>query len=193
MEWQSGKNRWRYTDETKLVIEIQLTQGRTTLIDAEDFEKVEKYIWCVSKYATNTYATHTLHTQTQHCTIRMHRLIVDLENGDKRVVDHRDGDGLNNVRSNIRVTTASGNNNNVRMRRDNTTGCTGVFEDRRRPKFYVTFGSAESGNKKQSSFMFGGKRTREEALALAIAKRKEWVEGTNCLNGKRPKLSENEE
>jgi hypothetical protein len=56
----------------------------------------------------------------------MHRLIVGLSNDDKRVVDHIDGNPLNNQRSNLRVCAPSQNIKNQRLRTDSTSGLKGV-------------------------------------------------------------------
>lgn len=42
------------------------------------------------------------------------------------LVDHRDGDGLNNQRSNLRLSDFTSNQGNARMRKDNTSGYKGV-------------------------------------------------------------------
>jgi hypothetical protein len=44
----------------------------------------------------------------------------------KETVDHIDGDGLNNIWSNLRDVSISENNRNLRIRSDNSSGITGV-------------------------------------------------------------------
>ena len=48
-----------------------------------------------------------------------------------QIVDHRDGDKLNNRFNNLHLTTESGNNRNKRMQSNNTSGITGVFWHKR--------------------------------------------------------------
>jgi hypothetical protein len=57
------------------------------------------------------------------------------------VVDHIDGDGLNNRRSNLRVCTHAQNRLNVGKRKSNTSGLKGAFwsKDKSRWESYITF------------------------------------------------------
>jgi hypothetical protein len=55
---------------------------------------------------------------------RMHREIFGACDG--QLVDHVDGDGLNNRRSNLRIATRAENNRNAAVRKDNTSGFKGV-------------------------------------------------------------------
>jgi len=57
-------------------------------------------------------------------TIRMHRFILSAKAGD--LVDHRDGDGLNNQKVNLRLATTAQNGRNQRRRADNRSGFKGV-------------------------------------------------------------------
>lgn len=61
----------------------------------------------------------------------MHRLILGLVPGDGLVVDHRNGNGLDNRRCNIRTATRSNNQHNQRLgRANNTSGYKGVTRRR---------------------------------------------------------------
>lgn len=90
---------------------IQLiTPGMVAFVDDEDFESVSGFRWYVKPDRYTKYAyTKTKGGILSRKTIYMHRLIVgesDLQ------VDHIDGNGLNNTRSNLRLCTNSQNNAN---------------------------------------------------------------------------------
>jgi hypothetical protein len=113
---------------------IQLTQGKWAVIDARDTERVSAHQW-------HAYASHgTWYAETRwpkgdgtHITMRMHRFIL---NPPPHVeVDHRDGNGLNNTRSNIRLATHTQNNRNSKRRSNNTSGWKGVSWDKDRRKW----------------------------------------------------------
>jgi hypothetical protein len=63
----------------------------------------------------------------------MHRLITGAPAGVE--VDHRNGNGLDNRRSNLRLATTSQNQGNQRLSRANTSGFKGVHWDKHRAKW----------------------------------------------------------
>ena len=60
---------------------------------------------------------------------RMHRQIMGLEHDDERQVDHINGNGLDNRKSNLRICTPSENSCNRKRRVDNKSGYKGVYWD----------------------------------------------------------------
>lgn len=54
----------------------------------------------------------------------MHRLVMNAPDGVE--IDHKEGDKLNNQKSNLRFCTTTQNNRNVGHRKNNTTGYKGV-------------------------------------------------------------------
>ena len=57
--------------------------------------------------------------------IQMHRLIVNPPRG--VIVDHRDRDGLNNQRDNLRIATRADNRRNSVPQKNNASGLKGVY------------------------------------------------------------------
>lgn len=106
--------------------EITLTQGKFAQVDDEDYEKVSKFRWCAEKLGHVFYAKRWVTIDGKAVGIRMHRLIVSLERGDSRLVDHKDGNGLNNQKSNLRICTKAQNQFNMRRNSRNTSGYRGV-------------------------------------------------------------------
>jgi len=110
---------------------IELSQGRFAKIDDEDWEKVSQFKW----HYNNGYAK----TWSKGKRIRMHRLIMSAPDGVN--VDHIDHDTLNNQRLNLRLCTVTQNNQNLNMRKDNTSGYKGVTLDKStghwKPLLYV--------------------------------------------------------
>jgi hypothetical protein len=96
--------------------EIPLTQGYTALVDDEDYEDLIQFNWCAatSKAYRSVYAFHMIYVGKKRTREYMHTRIT----GNKQT-DHKDGNGINNCRSNLRVADHSLNHGNVPKARGN--------------------------------------------------------------------------
>lgn len=98
--------------------EIPLTQGQVALVDDEDYNAVAQFKWCACwKKATRSfYAERSLPRlpDGRRPRVMMHRYIMNLREGDRRQIDHKNHDTLDNRRENLCVTTSRGNNQNRR-------------------------------------------------------------------------------
>ena len=108
---------------------IPLTQGKFAIVDDDDFEMVNKYKWSVDCWerAGLCYAISGVPTtkKREYKNMRMHRLIMNPTKG--YVVDHINGDGLDNRRSNLRICTTRDNvRNKRRVSKRSSTGYVGV-------------------------------------------------------------------
>jgi hypothetical protein len=121
---------------------IPLTQGQYAMVDAEDYERVSRCKWCLSRTGSQLYAQRRAHGKT----IRMHQFIMNPPQG--MVVDHIDGNGLNNRRGNLRICTPQQNawNHKRRKEPDASSQCIGVHRYKDRPdKWYVKIQCAGAG------------------------------------------------
>lgn len=102
---------------------VSLTEGFEARISAEDVPLVAGRRWVVrlGKYG-HAYA----HSSADGKIVAMHRLLLNAPVG--MWVDHKDGDGLNNVRSNIRLCTPQQNMANKAVERRNRLGLKGVSQ-----------------------------------------------------------------
>ncbi len=82
---------------------IKLTQGKYALIDDKDYKNISQYTWWSMKGAYTFYAR----TEVKRKCLLMHRIIMNAKKG--QIVDHRDGDGLDNRRKNLRIVTCQQN------------------------------------------------------------------------------------
>ncbi len=98
-------------------------------IDAADVPLVAMWNWHSCKGNHTTYAARTLLGRK----VFMHRVIMGDPPGID--VDHRDCDGLNNRRGNLRNATQSQNNMNRRLQSNNTSGLKGVSWSKRDSKW----------------------------------------------------------
>ena len=114
--------------------EIKLTQGKVAIIDDEDFERLNQFKWCVKFDWRNWYARRMIRVNGKQTTLYMHRAIV---NAPKCVqVDHRNGNGLDNCKENLRLCTHQQNQSNQRnAHKDNKFGIKGVNCHKKNKKF----------------------------------------------------------
>jgi hypothetical protein len=93
---------------------IQLSQGYRTLIDAGDCDRINSFKWWAQtckRCPHLVYARrHENAGNNKRRLVSLHRLLADAP--PKTYVDHRNGDGLDNRRSNLRVCTHSENHRN---------------------------------------------------------------------------------
>lgn len=104
---------------------IPLTQGKSAIVDDQDFEWLSQWKWCAHKDKNKWYAMRGVYTKGKVISVQMHRLILAAPQG--REVDHWDGDGLNNQRHNLRLATQHENQRNRKNpNSNNTSGYKGV-------------------------------------------------------------------
>lgn len=108
-------------------------KGGKSLVSTIDFERVNKHAWCeIRDYAKSTI---------NYKSVNMHRFILSEElNGDVNlVVDHINGDKLDNRRENLRITTIALNNQNKKVSKLNTSSkYKGVSFDKKLNKYKVS-------------------------------------------------------
>ena len=106
-----------------------LSQGKFALVSPEDYEFIMKWKWCFNgKYAVRIDGRKT---------VWMHRVIAErmgLKIDDKEV-DHRNHNGIDNRRENLRSATHADNQHNRPLSKRNTSGFKGVSWNKHRKKW----------------------------------------------------------
>jgi hypothetical protein len=104
-------------------VEIKLTRGFVAIIDEDDAERVNLHKWNLCKGSRgNTYYANTMINGKN---VRLHRFIMGITDP-KIEVDHRDTNGMNNSKINLRVCSRLQNAKNLPIRKDNKSGYKGV-------------------------------------------------------------------
>ncbi len=103
--------------------EIALSQGKKMLIADQDYDLVSRYRWSWFKHRNTYYAQTDMGNKRR---ILAHRLILGPTS--KQFVDHVDFNGLNNIRSNLRLCSWPQNCQHASCRRDNSSGYRGVHK-----------------------------------------------------------------
>jgi hypothetical protein len=110
--------------------EIYLTgkrgRGEIALVDDDDYEHLNQFKWYVSN--RGRYALRTIKVNGKTKNLLMHRVIMKLNFGDKRQIDHIDHHGLNNQKSNLRICSSQENNRNVRVDHAQTLNSTSLYK-----------------------------------------------------------------
>ena len=104
---------------------IPLTQGKSAIVDDEDFDRLNSFKWYAVKDRGNWYAVRNARMNGKYKLVRMHRCILGLKFGDGKQVDHKNHNGLDNRRSNLRLCT-NGQNQYNQLSRCGTSSFKGV-------------------------------------------------------------------
>jgi hypothetical protein len=106
-----------------------------------------------------------IHIRVYGRTTLAHRLAMLYMTGEfpEHEVDHQDGNGCNNVWSNLREVTRSENMQNMRKTSANTSGVTGVVWDRKNKKWRAQIGY------RSCNYPLGRFHDKEEAIAARKA------------------------
>ena len=117
---------------------VPLSQGREAIINAEDVAAVAQLNWHAVKAPHGAfYAVSNLpRVNGKRFQIRMHRLL--LAEPENCEVDHINGDGLDNRRSNLRLATSSQQKMNTAIRSNNKSGFKGVSWNTARQRWRAT-------------------------------------------------------
>jgi len=110
--------------------EIELSRGLVAIVDDEDYEWLSASRWT---YLSCGYgakrAAHPL-IPGKITMLYMHRIICGLTIGDRKYVDHINGNRLDNRRENLRTCTNAENMRNRGKTASNTSGYKGVYRGR---------------------------------------------------------------
>jgi hypothetical protein len=161
--------------------EIVLSNGAVAIVDEQDYEALVAFKWHCLRSGRCEYAYRANKKGGKQSNILMHRHILKPESN--QCIDHIDGNGLNNSRSNIRIATHKQNSQNVRKYKPKTSSYKGV-------SFHTCRGKWRAVIKENGKSRHIGYYATEEAAAIAYddaARRQFGSDGTYNfpLNGER--------
>lgn len=137
--------------------EINMKHDRKMLVDDEDYPLLNRFNWWAFKSRYTYYAQARIGGKM----VLVHRLIMPARKN--QIIDHKDNNGLNNQKNNLRVCSFSQNNQNSKNREHNTSGFRGVHYNRRDKMYYCRI-----GNKGKRLFVGCFKDSTEAAKAYDV-------------------------
>jgi hypothetical protein len=139
---------------------IYLGDDKWTIVEPADFYRINNFGWFIVGKKTRLYAARNIINETGKIKIvRLHREIMKAPA--KLLVDHRNGNSLDNRRDNLRLATLSQNACNVRI---NKAGCSSRYRGVRWSKVGKRW-EAQLGFKRKSIFL-GHFDSEEEAARV---------------------------
>lgn len=149
--------------------EIPLSRGLVALVDDEDYDRVMAVDskWYAKRHRHTDYARRNVWKNGKRTTIPMHQFVIGAEGG--LVVDHINGNGLDNRRSNLRVIT---NAQNRRNQTHKIPGCSSRFKgvSLHRGSWRATIGWTDSKGKHWKELgHFSTEKSAQRAYAAAAA------------------------
>jgi hypothetical protein len=123
---------------------VPLTQGYEAIIDAADVPLVEGLNWFAQTdkrrdgSVRNVYAARTDKVNGRNIASFLHRVVISAQIGVE--VDHRDNNGLNNQRANLRIATREQNARNQRRQESDTARGTTYVKRRRKWQAQIKVG-----------------------------------------------------
>ena len=175
-------NRYRYVDD---YIEVEIfgqKKYHIGQIDKDFLDRFTERTWSAMKRGNNFYM---LSGKTRNFPLNQlfHRLVL----AEVDMVDHRNGNGLDNRKKNLRDGSGGVNENNRTMQDNNTSGTNGVSFDKTGQGWLAQW--RENGARNTKYFSIKKYGSDEKAKQEAIKHRKAMNEITLCTNGTRGKAN----
>jgi hypothetical protein len=101
-------------------------------VDTVDYSDIKKYRWFASSGHTSIYVQTSTFINRRHSGIYLHSLLMD-----EKFPDHKNGNGLDNRRNNLRTAGPINNARNVSLRKTSKSGYKGVSWSTRRGRWEV--------------------------------------------------------
>jgi len=149
--------------------EIPLTQGQVALVDDEDFERVNQYKWCACWYKRpkTFYAKRRIIKEDgRNSTQYLHRFILNAPQS--KQVDHRNHNGLDNTKGNIRLVTNGQNSLNSRPSANMSSKYKGVHKQGRKWHARISY-NKDSNYRKDSGRAYDQIGIFDTELEAALA------------------------
>ena len=135
---ETQTNIWRIDGDTAFCKAYHGNKPIEFFIDTDQYEKVSKYDWRISKKKRKFYIV--TGENKDGTMMYLHQLVMGQYDDGKQEIDHIDGNSLNNKCVNLRFVTHQENVDNIKaLRTDNSTGFRGVSYDWRYDKYTVDF------------------------------------------------------
>lgn len=144
---------------------LKLTCGAEVLLDDEDYERIPKTGWYLSplhRVDSNNdrktrYAIHDTYG-------RMHRWILNVQDTNQ-LIDHIDGNGLNNQKANLRIVTSGINKKNQKTTASNKFNFNGIaYEKGKNPRIRVRWSAG------QPQWEYQGYRAKQYSKSFSCRK-----------------------
>jgi len=113
---------------------IYLSDGEWTILDQQDYYRYREFKWFIRGNGSKLYVLRSFKIGPKKTKmISMHREIVNAPKG--LVVDHKNGNSLDNRRANLRLATQSQNCYNIKKRKNTSSIFIGVCLEKGRNKW----------------------------------------------------------
>jgi hypothetical protein len=123
--------RWKYGYSFR---KIYLGEGEWSLVEPPDFYRFNIFNWCLRENGPNRYAVRLVKGHKNRSKIvSLHREIMNHPKG--LLVDHKNNNGLDNRRLNLRLATQSQNRQNRAKRKNTSSRFNGVGFDKQTDKW----------------------------------------------------------
>lgn len=99
-----------YLENNTMLVEISLTKNQKAIIDAEDYRRIWEHSWSAIKGRSTWYARAWINGKDTY----LHRFITTAPSD--VLIDHVNGNGLDNRKNNLRFCTSSQNHANGNFR-----------------------------------------------------------------------------
>lgn len=156
-------------------MKLKLNNGEFALIDKEDFERVSKFNWGISKRKNYNYVVRWDFINGKRKAVYLHRFIMNCPKG--MVVDHIFGDTFDNRKSKMRICTHQQNGFNQKTQTRKKSSIYKGVHWNERGQIWI------SSTKLNKKYVYIGSFKKEKDAARAYNKKVKELFGVfSCLN-----------